>query len=1012
MEERRRQIAEDLADVIDGDVRIDRASVALYSTDASLFEIEPAAVVCPRTATDVEKLAAWSVEQRIPLTPRGSGTGLAGGALGSGVIVDFSRYMNRVVSISEDQVRVQPGVLREQLNRQLRTIGRYYAPDPSNSRITTIGGMLAVDAAGSHAVRIGSARDHIASIECVLSGGQRLELSRERLSGPDPGTPQVVHSQAGTASLPGLTSELSLAQLTPATRRADLLSQLVSLLRSSEELIRRHQPPLIRNCSGYMLRSVLEGETLDLPRLLAGSEGTLALFTEATLYTLPIPDHRSAAMLMFASLEDAVRATQLILPMDPSACDLLDRRLLSLGRGADERLRDAILPEAEAGLIVEFTGEAAGGVLQRLQDLQKLLRSEGLDFRVTRTAGTFEEAELLWSLPARVVSLLASLRGDSRPLPFIEDVALPPEQLAPFLQTAQRIFQQHEVTATLYAHAASGQLHFRPILPVPSRNEPTKLMDLASDLYSQVTAAGGTISGEHGDGLSRTPFIRSQYGPLYSIFEDVKRLFDPLRLLNPDKIVAETVESPLRWLRHHRPAPRQPESDDAPLLPVMQLNWSAQDAAAAAVRCNGCGSCRVKDSAGRMCPFVTEGTAEDLAPRAKAALLRQAICADGSADLLQHESIRPVIESCFNCKQCQLECPSEVDIPRIVLEARAQFVRAQGLTRTQWLLSRVHTWAPLLSRIAPLANPLLRSRPVRRLLERLTGLAAARRLPPFARTSFLNSSRVRRPDNSATPGTPLPTVVYFVDYFANFHDPELAEAFCRVLEHNGYRVYVPPHQTVSGMSMVSAADFDAARNVAEHNLRELAEPASEGYPILCTEPSAALCIAREYPLLTNREEADVVARKTLDAGSFLLDLHRTGKLRRDFTPLPMKLAWHTPCHIRALGPEAGLRELLLLIPQLQIIPLEKGCTGMAGTFGLAARNFQRSLEIGHELMQTIATIDAVAGTTDCSSCRMQMEQQASIPTIHPIKLLALSYGLMPRLAERLKQRPAGLSMAR
>lgn len=1012
MEERRRQIAEDLTDAIDGDVRIDRTAVALYSTDASLFEMEPAAVVFPRTTADVEKLAAWSADQKIPLTARGSGTGLAGGALGSGIIIDFSRYMNRVLSISGEQVRVQPGVLREQLNRELRTIGRYYAPDPSNSRITTIGGMLAVDAAGSHAVRIGSARDHVASMECVLSGGQRLELSRELLSGPGPGTAQIVQSAGSTGSLPGLTADLSLAQLTPATRRADLLEQLARLLRTSEDLIRRHQPPLIRNCSGYMLRGVLDGDTLDMPRLLAGSEGTLALFTEATLYTLPIPDHRSAAMLMFASLDDAVRATQLILPMDPSACDLLDRRLLSLGRGADERLRDAILPEAEAGLIVEFTGEAAGGVLQRLQDLQKLLRSEGLEFRVTRTAGTFEEAELLWSLPARVVSLLASLRGDSRPLPFVEDVALPPEQLAPFLQTAQKIFQQHEVTATLYAHAASGQLHFRPILPVPSRGQPTKLMDLAGDLYAQVIAAGGTISGEHGDGISRTPFIRSQYGPLYSVFEEIKRLFDPLRLLNPEKIVTATVESPLRWLRQNQPAPRRQDSGETQLLPVMQLNWSADDAAAAAVRCNGCGSCRVHETTGRMCPFVTDGTLEDVAPRAKAAILRRAICSDGPGDLLQSESIRPVIESCFNCKQCQLECPSEVDIPRIVLEARAQFVRAHGLTRTQWLLSRVHTWAPLVSRVAMLANPLLRYRPVRLLLERLTGLAAARRLPAFAHTSFLNSPRVRRADNSAAPGSPLPTVVYFVDYFANFHDPELAEAFCRVLEHNGFRVYVPPDQTVSGMSMVSAADFDAARNVAEHNLRELAEPAREGYPILCTEPSAALCLAREYPLLTSREDANIVASRTFDAGTFLLDLHRRGKLRRDFTPLPIRLAWHTPCHIRALGPEAGLRELLLLIPQIEILHLEKGCTGMAGTFGLAAQNFQQSLDIGRDLVQTMASIDAVAGTTDCSSCRMQMEQQASIPTIHPIKLLALAYGLMPRLAERLKQRPAGLSMAR
>ncbi len=1011
MDDLRRRIAEDLTDSIEGDVRIDRTAVALYSTDASLFEIEPAAVVCPRTTADVERLAAYSADQNIPLIARGSGTGLAGGALGRGIVVDFSRYMNRVISCSGEHVRVQPGVTRDQLNRVLRSEGRYFAPDPSNSRMTTIGGMLAVDAAGSHAVRIGSARDHVISIECVVSGGQKLELGRESVSGDQDPLPQVVQSSP-EAVLPGFSAELPLSSLTPATRRADLLSGLDRLLRDSDGLIRKHQPPLIRNCSGYMLRGVCSGDHLDLPRLLAGSEGTLALFTEATLYTLPIPDHRSAAMLMFAALDDAIRATQVILPMDPSACDLLDRRLLGLGRGADERLRDVILPEAEAGLIVEFTGSAASDVLQRLQDMQKVLRSEGIDFRVTRTAGSFEETELLWSLPARVVSLLASLRGDSRPLPFVEDIAVPPEQLAPFLQTAQRIFQKHEVTASLYAHAASGQLHFRPILPVPSRGEPTRLTEIASDLYQQVLLVGGTISGEHGDGLSRTPYVAQQYGPLYGIFEQVKQLFDPQRLLNPEKIISSNPQPLTQWLRQTRPAAAVPQPGAEPLLPTLQLNWLAEQASGTAVRCNGCGSCRVHEPAGRMCPFVTDGTSEELAPRAKATLLRRAICADGSGDLLQNESVRTVIESCFNCKQCQLECPSEVDIPRIVLEARAQFVRAHGLSRTQWLLSRVHTWAPLLSRFAFVANPLLRNRSVRLLLQRLVGLAAARRLPSFARRSFLDSPRVRRDDNNGAPGSPLPTVVYFVDYFANFHDTELAEAFCRVLEHNGFRVYIPRGQTVSGMSMVSAADLDAARTAAERNLRELAEPAREGYPILCTEPSAALCISREYPLLINSEDAKDVAAQTADAGKFLLELLRSGKLRRDFSPLPMKLAWHTPCHIRALGKDAGLLEILRQIPKLEIVPIEKGCTGMAGTFGLAAQNFEQSLNIGSQLMNAISTVDAVAGTTDCSSCRMQMEQQATIPTVHPIKLIALAYGLMPRLAERLKQRPAGLSLSR
>jgi len=1014
VEELRRRLVEDLTDVIEGELRVDRAAVAMFSTDASLYEIEPIGVVFPRHAHDVEALAAYSADNGIPLIPRGAGTGLAGGAIGPGIVVDFSRHMNRIVSIDGDRVRVQPGVVREQLNQQLREHGRHFAPDPSNGRFTTIGGMLGVDAAGSHAVRFGSTRDHVESIECVLSGGQRVELGREMLQAnhrPFPG-------MAGAAAGPVSSSEaawgdsLKLASLTPATRRADLIERVNMLLKEYDPVIRQYQPPLLRNCCGYMLRGIRQSDSLDLARMLVGSEGTLALFTEATLFTMPLPEYRSGAMLMFPTLEQAILAMQLLLPLEPSACDLLDRRLLSLGRGTDIRFRDLILVEAEAGLIVEFPGTSKREICARLADSQKLLKDRGIEFQMTLEATTYEDVELLWALPNQVVSLLATLKGTSRPLPFVEDVAVPPERLAEFLVAAQKTFQKHEVTATLYSHAASGQLHFRPILPVPCRGDETQMEAIARDLYRQVLQVGGTISGEHGDGLSRTAFIRTQYGPLYRAFQQLKEIFDPLRLMNPEKIVSNDPQLTVRHLRQTRATEKSEETGAArPLLPVMMLAWNADEAADAAVRCNGCGSCRVQLEPARMCPFVENDGDEELSPRAKANLVRRSLCADAGHELLSSESANRVIESCFNCKQCQLDCPSEVNIPHLILEARAQRVQVHGLSKTAWLLSRVHTYARMASRFSFLTNRLLKNTLFRRLLQRLVGVAAERRLPRFARTPFLKSLRVQRDDNTGAPGSLKPTVVYFVDYFANHHDPELAEAFVRVLEHNGFRVFIPKGQMVSGMTMISVGDIAAARSVAEENIRELAEPAREGYPILCTEPTAALCLTQEYPMLVSSNDAEVVAQQTLDAGTFLLDLHRRGRLKKDFSPLALELAWHTPCHTRALRRGEPMLDLLRLIPGLNLRIIEKGCTGMAGTFGLASENFQQSLQIGAELIEEMRTIDAVAGVTDCSSCRMQMEQDSSIPTIHPIKLLALSYGLMPRLAERLKARPAGLSMS-
>ncbi|MEZ6060514.1 MAG: FAD-linked oxidase C-terminal domain-containing protein [Planctomycetaceae bacterium] len=1021
MEELRKRIAEDLTDAIDGDVRVDAVTTALHATDASLYEIEPLAVVFPRTSQDVAAVAAYASDNGIPLIPRGAGTGLAGGAIGRGIVVEFARYMNNVVSVGSSSVRVQPGVVHADLNRLLRTHGRYFAPDPSNSAVTTIGGALAVDAAGSHAVRVGSVRDHVESLQCVLIGGQLLEFTRAEsvihdyairhpVSG---GGPDVAGPEVGDSFLPPVRNEsLVLSSLTPATRRADIVERLAAVLKDSHDLIRRHQPVLLRNTSGYLLRGLRHGNRLDLPRLLVGSEGTLAMFTEATLNTLPLPDWRGVAILMFPSMDAALQGMQLLLELEPSACDLLDRRLLSMGRDADSRFQDVIHPEAEAGLFLEYTGMNRAQVEARIGESERRLASAGVPHSLTRQAFDFDDVEFLWSLPSKVVSLLARLKGASRPLPFVEDIAVPPSEISAFLTLAHKTFHRHEVTATLYAHAASGQLHLRPILPVPDQDTAPRLEAIARDLYRHVKTVGGTISGEHGDGLTRTAFIRSQYGPLYRSFQQIKEIFDPQHLMNPDKIVCDDGQLTIRHLRRVSPASTASgDNGKESLLPVLKMNWSAQTAMDEAVHCNGCGTCRATDPSLRMCPFFHDQPAEEATPRSKASLLRTALSRSNGIELLSHPRVQQITDQCFNCKQCRLECPSGVDIPHLVQEARAQNVAINGLSKSDWLLSRFHTYARFASRFTFTANRLLRHRVFRRILQKTLGIAARRRLPEFASRPFLNSKRVLSEHNSGKPGASMPTVVYFVDYFANHHDPQLAEAFVRILLHNGFRVYIPPHQTVSGMAMISVGDLEAAREAAETNLRELGEPAREGYPIVCTEPTAALCLAQEYPLLLEHPDVGAVAAQAIDAGNFLWNLHQRGKLKTDFSRLELTLAYHTPCHVKALGAESGLHQLLKLIPGVEVRQIDKGCTGMAGTFGLAAEHFEQSLRLGRGIIDEMKTIRVTAGTTDCSSCRMQMEQEATIPTVHPLKILALAYGLMPDVAGKLAARPSKYVMS-
>jgi len=580
-------------------------------------------------------------------------------------------------------------------------------------------------------------------------------------------------------------------------------------------------------------------------------------------------------------------------------------------------------------------------------------------------------------------------------LPFIEDVSIPPGSLGEFLVLAQRVLQRHQVTASLYAHAASGQIHLRPFLASPTPESAEALESLAADLYEVTFACEGSVSGEHGDGLSRTQFLRKQYGPLYPVFEEIKRIFDPRGILNPGKIVEDDPHLGIRHLR------RVPLSGDKSPLVDLQLKWPAGGLADAVEECNHCGHCRTVEDGLRMCPFNRIDPREEATPRSKASALRAVL--DGSVDPreMTTDSMKQLVDLCFNCKQCHLECPAHVDIPHLVIEARAQYVAANGLRRPDWVLSRAHSFGQLGSTIAPFANWALKNSGIRWFLERALGVARDRKLPPFARRTFLRQTARTHSDRKALQRKPRP-VVYFTDHFVNYHDPDLGWALIRVMEHLGVQVFVPPGQLGSGMALISAGDLEAAREVAEHNIRVLAEFAREGYHIVCTEPAAVVCLSQEYPKITDHPDVQAVAARAISAGDYLKRFRTTEQLAAGLKPLgPLKVGYHTPCHLKAISPDRALVDILRLIPQVDVELIEKGCSGMAGAFGLSRDNFRTSLEIGRGLMSAIGRPDIVLGSTECSSCRLQMQQGTQKATVHPLKLLAISYGLLPELQRQL-----------
>lgn len=988
VEETQRRIAEDLSGSFKGEFQADPLTISMYSTDASLYQMAPLGVAFPRDQDDVIALAKYSTETETPLIARGAGTNVTGSALGTGLIVDFSRHMKSIEWVSDSLVHVQPGVVCSELNRELRTRGRYFPPDPSNAAVTTLGGMLAIDAAGSRSARVGSTRDHVQSIDLVQVDGTALTVGIESLDFSNDPILDEEHS----------TDELREAVALAASRRS-LLSRLAPLLEENRELINEYQPPMIRNVCGYNLRGVLRRDRVNLNRLLVGSEGTLGLFTGATLHTSPLPAHRGVALLLFSELSQAVAAVQLIALKEPTACDLLDRRLLSLGRDADPRFAELIPQTAEAALLVEHSGYSDADVRERVQSTIRPVLGAGLQMAVASEAYETDDVEFLWSLPSRVVPLLARLQGTSRPLPFVEDIAVPPSELSEFFTRVQRVFQKHEVTASLYAHAASGQIHLRPILPIPTTTDGPMIEEIARDLYQVVFSVGGTISGEHGDGLSRTAFIRSQYGPLYKVFRQIKDIFDPHHLLNPGKIINDDPHLTLRNFR-------ATATDDLQLT-ELQLKWKPDELAETIGRCNGCGECRTQTPESRMCPFFRLESSEAATPRAKANILRDLMTGSRTPEEMAAPELSAITDLCFNCKQCEHDCPSNVNVPKLVTEARASNVAVHGVSRADWLLARAHAMGEWGCKLSMPINWMLANRPLRWLMQKTFGIAKQRRLPVFAKRSFMKTvSKELFETPEAT--SEQKSAVVFVDHFANYHDPELSHALVAVLKHNRIPVHVPRGQKNSGMALVSTGDLEPARDLAEHNIRELAELAREGHTVICSEPSTVICLKQEYPMLVDHPDMDVVASQVSEAGEFLYSLHQQGKLRTDFKPLNLELAYHTPCHLMALKVGHPLRDLLSLIPELRVNTIEKGCSGMAGTYGFSNRNFETSLEIGKDLMTAFGTDGYAAGTSECSSCRIQMAQETTRAVLHPIKLLALAYGLMPEIEQRLAQSPLRL----
>ena len=1036
-----KQITDDLRGKFRGRLHFDRLTRGLYSTDASPFQIEPLAVAVPEDTESLATLIRYCHDHTIAIVPRGAGTGLSGESLGPAVVLDLSVHFRQILAVGADTVTVQPGVVLNELNAELAKIGRRFAPDPASSASCTLGGMVATNASGGNAFHHGYTRDYVAGLGVIWDSGDTDWVGVGRRLTPKEPTPSP-YLKGGEQDLrnldtPPKSKEVSRA-ITPSLQgggrgvgssdssRTSTISQEVTALltRHAERIaLARTRTPFDR--CGYQLHGVQTADGADIAKLLVGSEGTLAITTELLLRTVPLAGGTCLTLLGFPTLDAAVRAGLALRQHGPVACDLLDRRLLSVTRNVG-------LPTVGAALVVVFEANTEREAKERAWGAVEALRREHILRVLAEPTCEPDGSAHIRSVREAAVSGLYS-SGGQRPVAFIEDLGVPADALPDFLTRVQDILKRFEVSGTFLVHALTGQVHTRPLLDLNDPTDRAKMWPLAEAVHGLTITLGGTVSTQHGTGIARTPWVDRQFGALVPVFRELKRIFDPKGILNPGKIVGPDPSReawPLRTMIQDRkseaielpPAAAESPPLEAPselrsLTPL--LMWPSAPITEAA-RCNGCGDCRTRTPTIRMCPSFRAVGDEAATPRSMANMLR--ILTDPTA--VTPEEVRAVAEWCVNCKMCRDECDAKVNIPKLMLEAKAKYHAEHGLDRGEWALARAEWLSSVGSNFAPLVNTLLARKSVRWITEKLFGISRHRRLPSFALRNFFRRARGAGLTRKRTPRTeeqapdPLsefripssahrtPKVALFVDVFAAYSDPLIGTAAVEVLKHNGIEVYVPSRQVGSGVSPYARGDLDSAREFALRNVRVFADLAREGYRIVSLEPTAALMLAQDYADILDDPDTAAVAANTVELTSYLGELHAAKRLRTDFRPLDVTLGHHIPCHLKALRGPIRSPDLLALIPGVRVHTIDAGCSGMAGTWGLKAENYLTSLAAGAGMFAELNRPRVLFGSTECSACRLQMQEGSGKRTLHPVQYLAYAYGLLPELGPRF-HRPLG-----
>jgi len=957
-----RALARRLMREIEGEVLFDAASRGRYSTDASIYQIDPVGVVLPKTEQDAKVAMQIAVEESIPILARGAGSSQCGQAVGAALVIDNSKYLNRIVSVDREGATavVEPGVVLDALNAQLRPHGLWFPVDVSTSAQATIGGMAGNNSCGSRSIRYGNMVHNVLAIDALLADGSELHFGA-----------------------------VNPADIMGPSRYVELVRKVHAIAKREAEEIEARWPKVLRRVQGYNLDLVAPRGEWNFAQLLVGSEGTLAYSKRIHLKLSPLPRFRALGVCHFASFRHAMEAPQHIVKLAPTAVELVDRTMIGLARSNPAYrpvVEKFIKGDPEAILLVEFVGDDRDTPARKLEELAELMG----DLRHPDTVIQINDAVLqreIWEVRKAGLNIMMSMKGDGKPVSFIEDCAVPLEHLAEYTDALTRVFRKHGTEGTWYAHASVGTLHVRPILDMKTDGA-KKMRAIAEEACALVRRyKGAAYSGEHGDGLVRSEWIEPILGSrLTAALAEIKDLFDPKGLMNPGKIVRPAKQDDASLFRF-KPGYAVPKMAEA----LDWSEWSVPGAAstgfAAAVEmCNNNGHCR-KFDAGTMCPsFRATGEEKDLT-RGRANTLRLALSGQlghlNANEALTSDDVFDALDLCVSCKGCRRECPTGVDMAKMKIEFLHHYHRKHGYALKDRLVATLPRYAPLASRFPRITNL------YQRMAKRALGFAAQRSLPKWRRP-FLRSLRAW--DSSGDAGE----VVLFVDTFSNYFEPENARAALAVLDRAGYGVHIARAEGESrplccGRTFLAAGMVEEARTEAKRVLEALEPYVGRGVPVVGLEPSCILGLRDEFKSLLPGGETDALAESALLFEEFLAREHEAGRLHLDLKPLAEKRALlHGHCHQKAFGAMPAVQRALSLVPELKVEAIESSCCGMAGAFGYEAEHYEVSMKMAElALLPKIrSTPEDVLVVADGTSCRHQIEDGAGRQAIHVAQVLA------------------------